>query len=398
MSILNKTIQNISFDDIRNLVEAKIPEGDIIDYKSELPRDKIHKLIASFANSHGGWIILGVETEKGTNKPCGFKRIKENNLEDTIQNIILSRIMPPVMSYDCKYLDGSSGEKVFVIKIEESDLTPHVTLTDDGFTNVYLREKAVNKPYRRANLDEIEWLKYRRKKYTNHREQISERCKKRFNKVLNDLPRTWPYYELCIAPKYPRPLCKSQNDLRDIFRPLNCLVPSIGIPKSRLIDSMLTADETLYVNEARDNSLRTYFEINLYGFYYSAGIFSVMPDIRYDYENSPRVIEDLFFGIRNSFEFLKKVNFVGTISISFNLRNLRGHIALCRVLFFGFQNYIDEEYSFDREYDFNQFYSKPNEIFEEIIDSIDPALGGNIWKEDFNKIDFYNIIKSKYGV
>ncbi|MFX1566229.1 MAG: helix-turn-helix domain-containing protein [Promethearchaeota archaeon] len=82
---------------VRDLLEAK-QEGQKIEYKSRLlletPRSKkeLAKDIAAFANSSGGFIVVGVEDE--TWHPIGIK--KGDWDIDKIQQIVTSRINPPV--------------------------------------------------------------------------------------------------------------------------------------------------------------------------------------------------------------------------------------------------------------------------------------------------------------
>src|SRR5260370_9602209 len=68
MSLWHKSVSEISFDDIDAFCRTMQPEGMRLDYKVARPSD-LAKLIAAFANTLGGLIVLGVDADKTTNQP-----------------------------------------------------------------------------------------------------------------------------------------------------------------------------------------------------------------------------------------------------------------------------------------------------------------------------------------
>ena len=68
----NKNFNQLKYDDLSTLIENEVSEGWTLEYKSKILKSKdIAKSIASFANSEGGWYIVGVE-EKGKNKTYSY--------------------------------------------------------------------------------------------------------------------------------------------------------------------------------------------------------------------------------------------------------------------------------------------------------------------------------------
>jgi hypothetical protein len=68
MSLWSKPVDAIIFDDINIFCEQQQSEGSRLDYKLDIPND-FEKVVAAFANTLGGLIVLGVEADKTTNKP-----------------------------------------------------------------------------------------------------------------------------------------------------------------------------------------------------------------------------------------------------------------------------------------------------------------------------------------
>ena len=66
----NKIISEIKYEDLEKLIKNNISEGWFIEYKSSFPKNKkIADSIASFANSEGGWYIVGIEEKENESSP-----------------------------------------------------------------------------------------------------------------------------------------------------------------------------------------------------------------------------------------------------------------------------------------------------------------------------------------
>lgn len=60
-SFFTKKVTEITFSDIRALVDEKIPESSVLDYKEEMiSADKLGKLMTAFANGSGGSLPLSI--------------------------------------------------------------------------------------------------------------------------------------------------------------------------------------------------------------------------------------------------------------------------------------------------------------------------------------------------
>ena len=92
--MINKQIDEITEEDIENLILNKEREGKTIEYKRDFPdnTDKSKKKylasIASFANSFGGDLIFGVEENRDTGEPTNHEGIECQNPDQDVLRLI----------------------------------------------------------------------------------------------------------------------------------------------------------------------------------------------------------------------------------------------------------------------------------------------------------------------
>ncbi len=172
----NKDISELSIKDIKTLIENEIGEGWYIEYKREVPKlkggkldnIKIAKSISSFANTKGGWIFWGIESDD-KNKPTstnGFDISKYRNFEDQISQIINANISPKPY-YHFKKIDLDNDKIILVIKVDESPTPPYIT--SQGI--IFQRENNESKPIKDRYI--IEKLNEKTNNYFNAIERFS---------------------------------------------------------------------------------------------------------------------------------------------------------------------------------------------------------------------------------
>ena len=150
-AILSKPIDQITAADIRSLVTSRVPEGDQIEFKRELPakaksqrdpwmigqqkigdyaKDKILKEVVSFANAYGGVLVLGIEEDKNAAPPvaleiCAIPKCQE--LAERFRLIFRDRVEPQLPS--CEILPvvtSGTDAGVVVFRVPGgSRLAPH---------------------------------------------------------------------------------------------------------------------------------------------------------------------------------------------------------------------------------------------------------------------------------
>lgn len=175
--MFNKRLTEISFNDIEVFCR-EWPEGIRVEYKSQLI-DNIPKTISAFANTQGGIVVIGVTTDKTTNKVVfpidGMDRVA--GLEEKVLQASLDGIYPGVAP-EIRVFDVSSepNKVIVVIKVHESAEAPHAI---QNSTRVYIRTGSITKPYELATMDRIEYFLKRRERPEKFRQEMIQWSERR---------------------------------------------------------------------------------------------------------------------------------------------------------------------------------------------------------------------------
>ena len=128
--MFGKDISELNFDDIKYLVQKKQqPEGYYLDYKKTIgnpdkAKNELAKDISSFANSNGGFLIIGIDDD--LNIIGADKKINNKPIKEWINQVISANIEPSVFYFDPQIIPIPDSDKIIiVIKIPESYKKPH---------------------------------------------------------------------------------------------------------------------------------------------------------------------------------------------------------------------------------------------------------------------------------
>lgn len=191
--------------DLLRLTENKVAEGFYVEYKQQLPaHHKVARSIASFANTSGGWYIVGVLTD-AHNVPIAIPGFPADQYADpisTIQEVCKTHI-DPVPIFHIQVVTLVDGRLVLAVYVPDGQSTPFVT--KDG--RVYRRVGESSDPVSETDRHALN--------------QIIERgreVRQRFAEFAVD-PRPWskldldPWAALYLAP-YP-PGAIERRDVRN---------------------------------------------------------------------------------------------------------------------------------------------------------------------------------------
>ncbi|MGD0166910.1 MAG: ATP-binding protein [Gaiellaceae bacterium] len=140
--LLPKSLNDLTFEDVEAIVHdaGKPGESLYLEWKIELTNDGIAKACAAFANTYGGFLIVGVDDD---GKVVGFTK-KPGDEQLWVKEILRSRLVP-MPAFRARFL-ARKGEKergVLLVLVEESSTTPHL-LAKAG--TIYVRSPRSSDP------------------------------------------------------------------------------------------------------------------------------------------------------------------------------------------------------------------------------------------------------------
>lgn len=159
MFTFGKPSQELRYEDLEeHLLGAETPEGYFIEYKESVPpsggdkADKIAKTIAAFANTHGGWLFVGIRADKTANKPVSIPGI---DVADGLLEGITSRIaahVAPIPIFFPYLLECRDHEKcVIAVEVPEGADPPYLmTKTGEIYTRLPTQSEPVPATDRRS--------------------------------------------------------------------------------------------------------------------------------------------------------------------------------------------------------------------------------------------------------
>ncbi len=149
IKVLEENFPDIKEEHLASLIGEAILEGYEIEYKKEFIKG-IGKSVASFANSAGGWVVIGVETEDNAPKKLTPQEFS-GNVRDTLEDRCTSPNINPNCVFEYAIVDSEKiGKQYIVIKIPESFNSPHLYKG-----RIYVRSGAKSEPVALEDYDQI---------------------------------------------------------------------------------------------------------------------------------------------------------------------------------------------------------------------------------------------------
>lgn len=120
ININDKEWHKLRITDIKALLDEDDDETFFFEYKKDdVSTKKIAEEISAFANTYGGYILLGIDDDK-TISGC------TNWNEQKIHNVIHNSLTP-IPNFDIKKFKTKEKKIIFVIRIEEGTMPPYIT-------------------------------------------------------------------------------------------------------------------------------------------------------------------------------------------------------------------------------------------------------------------------------
>jgi len=153
--MLPSKLEDVTLDELQQLVDDAVPEGKPIEYKKEFYRldstdkdDKIEqheellKDVSSFANTNGGDLIIGMKSKEGIPiEVCGFPNTNPDGLKLRISELLQHHLEPRI-SVAMHPIAHSTGRIVLVIRVQQSTIGPHRVVYQRRFGQFWARNDA----------------------------------------------------------------------------------------------------------------------------------------------------------------------------------------------------------------------------------------------------------------
>ena len=125
--------KDIDRDTLQTLIADAVPEGKTIEYKVDIPgkaersgREPLLAAVASFANTAGGDLLLGVEAKRGI--PVALPGIEIDDLDKArlrLEHMLLNGLAPRLPTVQIVAVETATSRYVLVIRVPESWIGPH---------------------------------------------------------------------------------------------------------------------------------------------------------------------------------------------------------------------------------------------------------------------------------
>lgn len=191
-------LEELSMQDIENMVENKVSESLYLDYKREMwgsyesANKEITKDITSFANAHGGFIIIGIEEDNDGNPKTimGVEDVDKNILR--IRQVCHANIQPLISGMKIHPVRMDDKKSIIIVYIPDSFDKPHMVLQD---YRCYIRYERGKNPMTIHQIEEA--IKSREKNTEKVRGFLQKR-----NKELQKLVKNNSAINFSIVPHF----------------------------------------------------------------------------------------------------------------------------------------------------------------------------------------------------
>lgn len=331
MSIYTTPISQLTTSDLAGLLQDQAVENTRLEFKREVPdKDETLKKITAFANTFGGFIVVGAAAQSKDGRIDDLRGVDEvPGYKQKIVDWCFKECSPPV-TVDVSGpipTPNNDGKVCYVVSVEESAVAPHFL---NGRKGLWIRTNEFSGRFEAAlaNESELQQLLYRRQLVLDRRISIVERARKRFEIYLSTLPTNvhnpsilGAVFELCIVPRFPaRQICKQEEISKLLEKVRYPTYRGVGFP--RYEKGVMTQYESAIIRQPLNEI--SFLEANVWGMVFYA--------TRLDEEEHPRNLSGIhvygFVGhllkfLQHANDLFRLTGLVGPILIEASLQSIR---------------------------------------------------------------------------
>lgn len=194
-----KPLEGVEASDLPALLSVN--EGWYIEYKRDLPNAKsIAKSVSAFANTHGGWLFIGVEEHGGHNNCASACRgLSQKEMDGALQLVrqSLASHLSPIPHFDvkvvwgpCEEVELQSGFGVICVEVPQGANAPYVHSSGA----IYTRVSDSSEPVKEVNRQQLDLMWSRQEKVNSeYRDWISRKPE------LSHGEAEWPYLRVLLG-------------------------------------------------------------------------------------------------------------------------------------------------------------------------------------------------------
>ena len=377
MSIFTKPVSEIGTADLEELLQDAAVENARLEFKLQVPtKDETLKKISSFANTFGGFMVVGASALSSDGRINGLPGVDvEAGYKQKVVDWCFSAVSPPLVVEvsDPVPVPTGGGKVCYVVRTSESDVAPHFL---NGRKGIWVRTDEFSARFeaRLADETELRHLLDRRKLIQERRVNLLMRARRRFetyaSKILTDsrgnTAKLGSVLEMCVVPRFPaRALCEEEK-LRAVVLGNTISWRQVVFPNVSRSNILCQHESAIVPNPMRDLSL---FEANVWGMLFYCA------QVQDDHEGTKGIHRSQFVGnvllfVRHAGMMLKALGYSGPATVSTRLGPMRGVPWLYDAG--GWVeprtgSELDDEVSFSVDASTDALLSKPDEVAMDVL-------------------------------
>ena len=329
MSIFSTPISSLGTADLEELLGDNAAENIRLEFKREPPtKDEMLKKLSSFANTFGGYVVIGAEA-RNDGRITGLRGVEvQNRYKQTIVQWCTGGAMPPltVEISDPILVPAGNGRVCYVVGISESEFAPHFL---NGRKGVYVRTDEFSSRFEPllATESELRYLLDRRRLIRERRTAFLERAHQRFQIFCKqrdsaDNPQGGKplpaFFTLTLVPRYPTKPVAEHAALLSLLERTSVPWRMVGFPRNR---RMISQHESALVLQA--GGPRSLVEANIWGMLsYATGI----AEERNDFQgiHTSQFIGYVLVFLGHAAQIVRALSLTGSLHIEARLEGVRG--------------------------------------------------------------------------